>query len=168
MKKIGIVASTLALLIVTGSFLFTDHLSAYDPDLVEKTNTQRTLHILGFDVDTDSIASSQAVKNKKFFTDENGDKWIYLEYTDKANFIEDMFNYYDEEFVQSLMEVQAQIMRKHSQVGDYIPIILLDEDLQKGSFSFTRDNGETLSFPIHYESIKGWVYEEPILFESAR
>lgn len=168
MKKIGIVASTLALLIVTGSFLFTDHLSAYDPDLVEKTNTQRTLHILGFDVDTDSIASSQAVKNKKFFTDENGDKWIYLEYTDKANFIEDMFNYYDEEFVESLIEVQAQIMRKHSQVGDYIPIILLDEDFQKGSFSFTRDNGETLSFPLLYDSKKGWVYEEPTLFDSAQ
>jgi len=167
LKKKWFVVSSLALLVGCASFFITIQLRENDSDMIVEVSIQRTLQVLGIETDIESIKSSQSVKDRTYFTDGDGKKWVYIEYTDRTAFIEDMENYYNGGFIESFIGVQASIMRKHSQIGDYIPIILLDEDLQQGSFTFSRDSGETLSFPIHYEYIKGWVYEEPILFESA-
>jgi len=166
MKKKWIVTFSLALLVACASFFITIQLRENDSAMIEEVSIQKTLQVLGIETDIESIKSSHSVKDRTNFTDKNGKKWVYIEYTDRTAFIEDMENYYDGGFIESFIGVQASIMRKHSQVGDYIPIILLEENLQRGSFSFTRNNGETLSFPIHCEYIKGWVYDEPILFES--
>jgi len=166
-KKIAITYS-LALLVACGTMFAANQLHANEPHLIEKQYAQNTLEALGIDTDTDSIKSSHSVKDRITFTDDNGKEWIYIDYSDRTEFIEDMENYFDGGFVESFIGVQSKIMRKYSQVGDRIPVILLDEDLQAGTFSFTRDSGETLSFPIQEERTKGWIYKEPEVYESAR
>lgn len=168
MKKNNIAAFSLALLVACGTLFAANQLSANEPNLDIKLYAQNTLQVLGIDADTDSITSSHSVKDSVTFTDKDGKEWVYIDFTDRTKFIEDMENYYDEEFVGTFIDVQADIMRKHSQAGNTIPVILLDKDLQEGTFSFTRSSGETLSFPIYYDSRKGWTYEEPALFESAQ
>jgi len=133
MKKKWIVASSLALLVACASFFITIQLRENDSHI--ELSIQRTLQVLGIETDIESIKSSHSVKDGTYFTDGNGKKWVYIEYTNQTAYIEDMENYYDGGFIESFIGV--------------------------------RDSGETLSFPIYCEYIKGWVYEEPILFESA-
>ncbi|CAM3333215.1 MULTISPECIES: hypothetical protein [Brevibacillus] len=168
MKKNRMAALGLALLCAGSTFFITNQLSANEPYMIEKLNNQSTLEVLGIEVDTDAIKSTHSVKDKNVITDVKGKKWVYIEYTDITPFIDDLENYYEVDFVGTFIDVQSAIMRKHAQIGDQIPIILLDEDLHEGTFSFTRESGETLSFPIQFDSKKGWTYKEPVLFESAR
>jgi len=143
-------------LCAAGAVFAGSHLQANeDIDSFEKANQQKTLHAIGIDVKTKEL------ENLNTITDENGDKWVYTEFTERVPLIQKFEEKYPEDVKSSFIEMQDKIMQKYSQVGDFVPVILLDEELKEGSFTFSRDNGEVLSFAIKYDERAGrWSYQK--------
>ncbi|USG67081.1 hypothetical protein NDK47_07260 [Brevibacillus ruminantium] len=156
MAKKRIIFYGLALLVAGTTLFIGNQINATeDPDMKEKVRHQSTLHTLGIDVETKSL------KNLNTLTDMNGNHWIYTDFTERTPLDEKIGEIYSEEIQSSFIEVQDKIMQKYAQIGDQIPIILLDEELKEGTFSFTRKSGETLSFEIRLDPAKGkWTYQE--------
>ncbi|MEJ8546351.1 hypothetical protein [Brevibacillus borstelensis] len=156
MKKNKFALLGLALLLAGTTLFVSNQISATeDGDMIEKGNHQSTLKTLGIHAKTKDLESLNMV------TDQGGKTWIYVDFTERTPLIEKMENKYPEEITGSFIEIQDKIMQKYAKVGDQIPIILLDEELQEGSFSFTRKTGETLSFEIRLDQEKGkWTYKE--------
>ncbi|QQE75478.1 hypothetical protein KDJ56_05780 [Brevibacillus composti] len=146
----------LALLMAGTTLFISNQINATeDPDMLEKARHQSTLQTLGIDVEAKSL------ENLNILIDRNNKKWIYADFTERPSLDEKIGKMYSEEVQSSFIEVQDKIMQKYAQVGDQIPIILLDEELKEGTFSFTRKSGETLSFKIQLDPVKGkWTYKE--------
>ncbi|ATF11234.1 hypothetical protein P4V43_29300 [Brevibacillus fortis] len=153
MKKRSIAISGLVLAgaIFAGSSLY----ASEDVEQYEKGNQMKTLNSLGIEAKSDDLVAM------KTLTDENGKEWIYNEFTKRAPLMDKIENERSVDVKDAFIEVQDEIMQKHAKVGDTIPVILLDEELKEGSFSFNREDGEALIFKLKYNEKNGkWDYEQ--------
>ncbi|USG67082.1 hypothetical protein NDK47_07265 [Brevibacillus ruminantium] len=153
-KKVTLLGLAL-LLAGTTLFIGNQIRATEDPDMMEKVMHQSTLQTLGIN------AEAKSLETLEILTDERDKKWVYANFTEITPFMEKFEKQYSEEIQSSFIEVQDKIMQKYAQIGDQIPIILLDEELKEGTFSFTRKSGETLTFEIRLDPAKGkWTYQE--------
>lgn len=153
MKKRNIVISSVVLAgaIFAGGSLYASEDIAH----LKKSDHQKTLHELGIEAKTKDLEKMTTL------TDEDGNKWIYNDFVNSGKFEEEMKERYTEDVSGAFIEVQDKIMQKYAKVGDSIPVILLDEELKAGSFSFNRENGEVLIFKLKYNEKNGiWDYEK--------
>lgn len=143
-------------LFLTGAVLVSNNLHASeDIDNFEKVNHQKTLHSLGIEVKTKEL------ENLNTISDKSGNKWVYNDFTEREPLVGKLKEKYSEEAKTSFLEVQDKIMQQYAEVGDTVPVILLDEDLKDGSFSFSRENGEVLTFKLKYDKKNGtWSYKK--------
>ncbi|WP_429841827.1 hypothetical protein [Brevibacillus sp. FIR094] len=126
-----------------------------DIEQYEISNHQKTLHALGIE------AKPKDIERMNTLTDENGKEWIYTDFIDRGTLIEKMDNKYTEDIGGAFIQVHDKIMQKYAEVGDTIPVILLDEELKEGSFSFNREDGEVLVFKLKYNQNNGtWDYQK--------
>ncbi|MGC5326079.1 hypothetical protein [Brevibacillus sp. SYSU BS000544] len=158
MKKIGAIA--LGLVICGALFANSDIYANKDLTKVldiNKTNHSKSLEVLGIKADTSKL------KNLDTVTDNNGKKWIYNTFT-QSNLIEEkMEQKYSKETVSSFIEVQDQIMQALAKKGDTVPVILLNEELTEGTFTFIRDKGKgkVVAVKLKYnEKDSTWNYKE--------
>lgn len=143
------------LLLAGAAFVGTSLDAHEDIDQWEKANHQRTLRAIGIEV------SAKELETLNIITDQNGKKWMYSEFTERVPLIEKLEEKYPEDVKSSFLEMEDKIMQKYSKVGDFVPIVLMDEDLKEGSFTFSRDNGEVLSFALTYQENTGrWSYKK--------
>jgi hypothetical protein len=153
MKKRNIVISGVVLagaIFAGGSLYASEDIAQY-----KKSNHQKTLHELGIE------AKTKDLERMTTLTDEDGNKWIYNDFINSGKFEEEMKERYTEDVSGAFIEVQDKIMQKYAKEGDSIPVILLDEELKAGSFSFNRENGEVLIFKLKYNEKNGtWDYEQ--------
>lgn len=158
MKRIG----AIALGLVICGVLFTNNDIYANKDLtrvldINKTNHSKSLEMLGIKVDTSNL------KNLDTVTDNEGKKWIYNTFT-QSNLIEEkMEQKYSKETAYSFIEVQDRIMQALAKKGDTVPVILLNEDLTEGTFTFIRDKGkgEVVSVKLKYnDKDSTWNYKE--------
>ena len=150
-RSVFICGLVLAGAVFAGSNLY----ASEDIVQLKKSNHQKTLHSLGIEVKTKDLERMTTL------TDSNGKKWIYNDFIHSGTFEEEMRDKYIEDVAGAFIEVQDEIMQEHAKVGDTIPVILLDEDLKEGSFSFNRENGEVLVFKLKYNENNGtWDYEK--------
>ena len=158
MKKIGAIALGV---VICGAIFASNDIYA-NKDLarvldINKTNHSKSLEVLGIKADTSKL------KNLDIVTDNKGKKWVYNTFT-QSNLIEEkMEQKYSKETVSSFIEVQDQIMQALAQKGDTVPVILLNEDLSEGTFTFTRDKGKgkVVSVKLKYNDKDGtWNYKE--------
>lgn len=153
MKKRNIVISGVVLagaIFAGGSLYASENIAQY-----KKSNHQKTLHELGIE------AKTKDLERMTTLTDEDGNKWIYNDFINSGKFEEKMKERYTEDVSGAFIEVQDKIMQKYAKEGDSIPVILLDEELKEGSFSFNREDGEVLIFKLKYNDDKGkWDYEQ--------
>lgn len=147
-----------ALFAGTALFVGNNIYASKDPDKVlevNKVNHQKTLHALGIDVNKNDL------KNLGILTDKEGEKWIYNAFTQRRLIVDKIEKKYSEEVKTSFIEMQDELMQKYAKKGDTVPVILLDEDLKEGSFSFTRENGDIVSFKLKYdEKEEKWNYKK--------
>ncbi|WP_188066803.1 hypothetical protein [Brevibacillus brevis] len=153
MKKRNVVLSGLALAgaIFAGSNLY----ASEDVEQFEQGNQMRTLSSLGIEAKSDDL------EPMKTLTDENGKEWIYTDFTKRTPLMDKIENERSVGAKSAFIEVQDAIMQKYAEIGDSIPVILLDEELKEGSFSFNREDGEALIFKLKYNEKKAaWDYEQ--------
>ncbi|BAH43922.1 hypothetical protein BBR47_53490 [Brevibacillus brevis NBRC 100599] len=153
MKKRNLVISgvVLAGAIFAGSSLY----ASEDVEQFEQGNQMKTLSALGIEAKSDDLVAM------KTLTDEKGQEWIYNEFTRRAPLMDKIEEERSVKVKDAFIEVQDEIMQQHTKKGDSIPVILLDEELKEGSFSFNREDGEVLIFKLKYNDDKGkWDYEQ--------
>lgn len=153
MKKRNVILSGLALAgaIFAGSNLY----ASEDVEQFEQGNQMRTLSSLGIEAKSDDL------EPMKTLTDKNGKEWIYTDFTKRTPLMDKIENERSVGAKSAFIEVQDAIMQKYAEIGDSIPVILLDEELKEGSFSFNREDGEALIFKLKYNEKKAaWDYEQ--------
>ncbi|MFF2532429.1 hypothetical protein ACFVS2_26540 [Brevibacillus sp. NPDC058079] len=153
MKKRNLIISgvVLAGAIFAGSSLY----ASEDVEQLEQGNQMKTLSALGIEAKSDEVAPMQTL------TDEKGKEWIYTDFTKRSPMMNKIETERSVGAKDAFIEVQDEIMQKHAKVGDTIPVILLDEELKEGSFSFNREDGEALIFKLKYNEKNGkWDYEK--------
>ncbi|MFM1653579.1 hypothetical protein ACI7RC_15915 [Brevibacillus sp. B_LB10_24] len=93
----------------------------------------------------------------KVFMDKSGASWTYVSYS-KSNLIEEkMMEKYGSSV--SFIETHDGIMTKYAERGDTLPIILMNEDLTEGVFSFMR-GGKVVSIKMNNIGKYGiWTYK---------
>ncbi len=144
MKKIKVFAIGIA--VVSMLTIIGTSYASKDQNKLLKVNAQnhtKTLKALGISTEPSHL------KNLAEVSDKNGKEFIYASFTDSDLLEQKIRDEISKDAASEFIQVQDKIMQKYAKKGDTVPILLLDETLQEGFFSFTRENGTGEQITIH-------------------
>lgn len=94
--------------------------------------------------------NASALKNGMTFTDNNGNSWVYTSYIQEHLISDQIRSDYGVKAANSFIEMEGQILQAQRRKGDTVPAILMNQELTKGVFAFSREEGKGEVVAVHF------------------